>query len=119
MRSRERHHPRPPPSSLPGGIRIRANAPSTPRGLAAKDFARDPEQAPEDSVVARALSELAHGDAVGADFVSYRVDHLPTPQTTLRRAEGRPVLCWTVRSPETEREARRHADNITFEGYRP
>ena len=29
------------------------------------------------------------------------------------------VLCWTVRSPEQEAEARRVADNITFEQYRP
>jgi hypothetical protein len=28
-----------------------------------------------------------------------------------------PVLCWTIKSPEAEAEARKVADNITFEGY--
>jgi len=28
-----------------------------------------------------------------------------------------PIICWTVRSPAQETEARRIADNITFEGY--
>jgi len=29
------------------------------------------------------------------------------------------VLCWTIRSRQAEREARKHADNITFEDYLP
>ena len=33
------------------------------------------------------------------------------------KAAGAAVLCWTVRSPEAEAEARRIADNITFEDY--
>jgi hypothetical protein len=28
-----------------------------------------------------------------------------------------PILCWTVKSPEQEAEARAVADNVTFEGY--
>ena len=34
-------------------------------------------------------------------------------------ARGVPVLCWTIRSPADEAEARRLARNITFEGYLP
>jgi hypothetical protein len=34
------------------------------------------------------------------------------------KAQGARVLCWTIRSPEAEAEARRVADNVTFEGYR-
>jgi hypothetical protein len=26
-------------------------------------------------------------------------------------------LCWTIRSPEEEAQARRVAQNVTFEGY--
>jgi hypothetical protein len=33
------------------------------------------------------------------------------------KAQGLPILCWTIRSPEQEAEARKIADNVTFEGY--
>jgi hypothetical protein len=29
-----------------------------------------------------------------------------------------PVFCWTIRSAAMETQARKIADNITFEGYR-
>jgi hypothetical protein len=32
-------------------------------------------------------------------------------------AQGADVLCWTIRSPQAEAEARRIACNVTFEGY--
>jgi hypothetical protein len=35
------------------------------------------------------------------------------------KAQGANILCWTIRSPEAEAEARRIADNVTFEGYLP
>ena len=35
------------------------------------------------------------------------------------RAAGVPVLCWTVRAPWEAGLARRVADQVTFEGYRP
>ncbi len=66
---------------------------------------------------AEALARLADCDRVGASFVSYRWDALPTPETAALRARGAPLLCWTIRSAEAERAARAHADNVTFEGY--
>jgi glycerophosphoryl diester phosphodiesterase len=86
--------------------------PALPRGLtsgAAADFAGGAR--------AEALARLADVEAVGAAFVSYAWRALPTPETAALRARGVPVLCWTVRSPEEERAARRHADGVTFEGY--
>ena len=35
------------------------------------------------------------------------------------KAAGARILCWTVKSPEMEAEARKVAENITFEGYLP
>ncbi|TVQ56089.1 MAG: phosphodiesterase [Rhodobacteraceae bacterium] len=64
-----------------------------------------------------ALAALADYAAVGASFVSYSHRALPTPETARLRAGGAPVLCWTVRSAAQEAAARRHADNVTFEGY--
>lgn len=64
----------------------------------------------------RAISDF---DAVGAAFVSHDAADLGSAALVPLRARGVPILCWTIRSPEAEREARRLADNITFEGYLP
>jgi glycerophosphoryl diester phosphodiesterase len=103
---------------------FRNHAPHLPRGIVAKDFTsqRMPEgDAPFLTDDQRSdLAALAWFDAAEADFVSYGwidLPHHPAPQAL--RARGVPVLCWTVRGPEQEAEARRHADNVTFEGYLP
>jgi hypothetical protein len=33
------------------------------------------------------------------------------------KAQGAAILCWTIRSPAAEQQARQVAHNITFEGY--
>ncbi len=66
-----------------------------------------------------ALARIADFQAVGASFVSHdRVD-LDNPAVAALKARGVPVLTWTIRSAAQEAEARRVADNITFEGYLP
>ena len=55
---------------------------------------------------------------VDADFVSYRIDDLPTPMPLIaRRFFGLPLICWTVRTPQQLEKARRWTDQITFEGF--
>ncbi|MGR3323622.1 MAG: glycerophosphodiester phosphodiesterase family protein [Pseudooceanicola sp.] len=56
-------------------------------------------------------------DASGAAFISHEADDLSRPRVAELRAQGLPVLCWTIRSAEAEAEARRVAHNVTFEGY--
>lgn len=65
------------------------------------------------------LAAIADFDRVGASFISHDRGDLDNPAVAALKARGVPVLCWTVRSPEQEAEARRIADNITFEQYRP
>jgi glycerophosphoryl diester phosphodiesterase len=92
-------------------------APGLPRGIvanAAADY-EEPDLSPERR---RALADLSDCAASGAAFVSYDWHALPTPTTARLRAAGAPVLCWTIRSAAEEASARRHADNVTFEGYR-
>ena len=48
-------------------------------------------------------------------FVAYDINYLPAPLTLQARSSGRPVLTWTIRTPEQEAKARQHADNIIFE----
>lgn len=66
-----------------------------------------------------ALAQLADFDRIGACFTSHHAQDLANPAVTALRARGLPVLCWTIRSPEAEAEARLRADNVTFEGYMP
>lgn len=51
-------------------------------------------------------------------FVSHDKRDLGNARLDALKAQGVPILCWTIRSPEEEALARRVADNITFEGYR-
>lgn len=53
------------------------------------------------------------------DFLSYCVHHLPNAFTDAIRASGRPIISWTVRDEEGLRRSRRHADQMTFEGFDP
>ncbi|WP_282181711.1 glycerophosphodiester phosphodiesterase family protein [Aliiroseovarius marinus] len=63
------------------------------------------------------LRDIPDFDRVGASFISHDVRDLDNPAVTRLKDRGVPVLCWTVRSQEVEAEARKIADNVTFEGY--
>jgi glycerophosphoryl diester phosphodiesterase len=63
------------------------------------------------------MRELTHLGATQPDFISYHWADLPYPPVTKFRQAGRPVICWTIRSPQQAAQARRHADQITFEGF--
>ncbi|SNR38538.1 phosphodiesterase [Paracoccus sediminis] len=64
------------------------------------------------------LAAIADFDRSGACFVSHDKNDLKHPRIDALKAQGVPILCWTVRSPDEEISARRVADNITFEAYR-
>ncbi|MGK8234955.1 glycerophosphodiester phosphodiesterase family protein [Roseovarius sp. MS2] len=93
-------------------------APDTPRGIVT--CAYTPEDWPLLRAETRArLRDIPDYEASGACFVSHDIDDLTAPRLDTLRAKGSAILCWTVRSPEAEAEARKHADNITFERYLP
>lgn len=91
-------------------------APDLPRGITTCGF--DPEEwtdlAPETCAI---LREIGAFDAVGASFISHDWRDLTRPRVTALKAEGVPILCWTVKSRDAEQIARQVADQITFEGY--
>lgn len=93
-------------------------APEIPRGLTTCGYI--PSQwkrlSPE---TCDALRAIPHFEAVGASFISHDWKDLGNPRVAELKAQGVPILCWTVKSPEVELEARRMADNVTFEGYLP
>lgn len=93
-------------------------APSVPRGLVTCAFSAEGwPTVPEETRLR--LAGIPDAEPFGAAFVSHDATNLDAPRIRELKASGLAVLCWTVRSADAERAARRVADNVTFEGYRP
>ncbi len=90
-------------------------APHLPRGIVTCSYQPKVELLPQK--VCDHLRGIPDFERVGASFISHEVADLSRPRVAELKARGVPILCWTVRSPEQEAEARAVADNVTFEGY--
>ncbi len=93
-------------------------APEIPRGLTTAAYL--PENWP--TIPAWRREELAlipDYKSVGACFISHDARTLTDAPVLELAAQQVPVLCWTVRSAQEESEARKIADQVTFEGYYP
>lgn len=93
-------------------------APDIPRGLTTSGFIPShwPQVSPEQCTILRSIAAFGQ---VGARFISHDWTDLGSPRVAELKGQGVPVLCWTIKNPQTETEARRVADTITFEGYMP
>jgi glycerophosphoryl diester phosphodiesterase len=98
-------------------IALRDLAPDLARGLVTAAFAADDWPVP--AKTRERLAAIPDFDAAGASFLSHDARDLPNPRVSELHKSGAHVLCWTIRSPEAEAEARKWADNVTFEGYLP
>lgn len=87
--------------------------PEIPRGLTTGNF--EDENLPE--AIKDHLQAISDFDAVGACFVSHEASELSASRVSELKRAGHPVLTWTIRSEALEKEVRKIADNITFEGY--
>ncbi len=95
--------------------RMAKMAPDVPRGLTTGTFT-DEGLSSEMRAHLRAIADF---EAVGASFISHEAADLDSPRVAEIKAQGHPVLTWTIRSAQAEATARKTADNITFEGYLP
>ena len=101
----------------PNSVRVFGGmAPDVPCGLTTCDFSRDdwPLVPANRLKRLRGIPDIPHSRA---QFISHQASDLVSPRVAELKARGLPVLCWTIRTPEAEAEARRIADNVTFEGY--
>jgi glycerophosphoryl diester phosphodiesterase len=99
---------------------LRAVAPGLPRGIVAERHYDDPEWTPLTPAQRRNLAHLLHGIETRPHFVAYHVKDLPAPAPLIARyLFGMPLLTWTVRSDEDRTRARRWANQVIFEGFRP
>lgn len=91
-------------------------APDVPRGLVTDPFtAADWPTVP--AATRDRLRMVPDYTAAGCDFISHNRKDLAALRVSELKQNGTKVLCWTIRSPSQETEARQVADNITFEGY--
>jgi glycerophosphoryl diester phosphodiesterase len=91
-------------------------APEVPRGLTTESY--DPAGwAPLAASQCDRLRAIPDYDRTGASFISHEAADLARPRVAELKAQGARVLCWTIRSAAAEAEARKIADNVTFEGY--
>ena len=91
-------------------------APKIPRGLTTSAY--DPaDWHPLPETTCARLRDIADYDRTESSFISHDAADLARPRVAALKAQGATVLCWTIRSPEAEAQARRIADNVTFEGY--
>jgi glycerophosphoryl diester phosphodiesterase len=94
-----------------------AYAPHIPRGITTCPFAaKNWPTVPENVRLAHAA--IPDFDRVGACFISHQQDDLESPHVAALKSRDIPIFCWTIRSAAMEAQARKIADNITFEGYR-
>lgn len=91
-------------------------APDLPRGLTTSAY--DPaDWHPLPEATCARLRDIPDYEATGSSFISHEAQDLARPRVAALKAQGAAVLCWTIKSPEAEAQARRIAQNVTFEGY--
>lgn len=66
-----------------------------------------------------AYAALQHVGLAKPHFLALGLDILETPAAKKHRAEGLPVVAWTVTNAEQQALAAAHADNMLFEGIVP
>ena len=99
-------------------LKMATLCPEIPRGLATSAFRPEDWQLLPKGTRDR-LRTIPDYDALGCCFISHEASDLDRPRVADLKRRGADILCWTVRSPEAEAEARKIAQNITFEGYLP
>lgn len=92
-------------------------APGVARGLTTSAY-RPGDWGPLPPARGAELRGIPDYDRTGACFIAHEAADLGRPRVAELGRGGAAVLCWTVRSPAAEAEARKVAQNVIFEGYR-
>lgn len=67
--------------------------------------------------IRRSLANLEQVEIARPDFLALDARMLPSPRADLFRAQGMPIIAWTVRSAEEWERLSHHCDNLIFEGF--
>jgi len=90
--------------------------PNVLRGLDSYGYADENarKMAPE---LRQSYARLEQVSIARPHFLALGVDMLPSPRAAQLRADGMPVVAWTVRSAEQWAGLKPHCDNLVFEGF--
>ena len=99
---------------------LREVAPQISRGIVAERHYAHAEWSAMTAAQRRSLAFLLHAPRTRPHFVAYHVTDLPAfGPWVARNIFGRPVLTWRVRTDADRARAKRHADQMIVEGFRP
>jgi glycerophosphoryl diester phosphodiesterase len=99
---------------------VRRLAPERPRGIVAEARYTHSGWDALSPECKHAMANLLHFPETEPDFISWHVADLPHAAPFLaRHLGGRPVMAWTVRTPEDRARAAAHSDQMVFEGFVP
>lgn len=88
--------------------------PGVLRGLDSYDYKHAPQMA---EAQRESFARLEHVAIARPHFLAMHIDMLPDERVTQFRAEGMPVVTWTVRDPAQWDAVKDHCDNLIFEGF--
>lgn len=89
--------------------------PGVLRGLDSWSYDRAEHMAPAQR---RAFANLEHVEIARPHFLALGLDMLPSERAAQLRAQGMPVVAWTVREPAQWDAVKDGCDNLIFEGFR-
>jgi glycerophosphoryl diester phosphodiesterase len=89
--------------------------PGVLRGLDSYSYDRAPHMNEEQR---KAFANLEHVAIAKPHFLALGLDMLPSERAAKHRAEGLPIVAWTVRGPEQWEKVREGCDNLIFEGFK-
>ena len=90
--------------------------PGVLRGLDSYSYDKAPNMADDQR---RAFARLEHVEIARPHFLALGLDMLPCERAARRRADGMPIVAWTVRKPEQWDAIKDGCDNLIFEGFSP
>jgi len=88
--------------------------PGVLRGLDSYSYARAPDLAESQR---RSFASLEHVVIARPHFLALGLDMLPSERAARLRADGMPVVAWTVREPAQWDAVKDGCDNLIFEGF--
>jgi len=65
----------------------------------------------------QAFARLEHVEIARPHFLALHTEMLPDARAAELRAQGMPLVCWTVRQPEEWERLKDCCDNLIFEGF--
>lgn len=89
--------------------------PGVLRGLDSYSYHRAPHMAEDQR---RSFARLEHVEIARPHFLALGLDMLPCARAGELRAQGMPVVAWTVRAPDQWEAVKDGCDNLIFEGFK-